>query len=136
MSASSIVALRAAMRAAIAGDAAIVASLGGAKIYDEAPRSIAPPYVLFSDTQARDWSSDLSPGAEQFLVISIVSTHRGAAEGLGVAQQLVTLLDQAPLALQDHRLIDLRYVSMETRREQQGRFARVNLRFRAVTEAI
>ena len=30
--------------------------------------------------------------------------------------------------------IDLRFLSMETRREQNGRFARVNLRFRATTE--
>lgn len=136
MSASPVLALRAAMRTHLVGDAALVATLGGAKVFDEAPRDAAPPYVLFADAQARDWSSDLSRGAEQFFVISIFSTHRGAAEALSIAERLVALLNEAPLVLTDHRLIDLRFLAMEPRRETQGRFARVDLRFRATTESI
>lgn len=135
MSASPVLALRVALRAALVGDAALVAMLGGQKVYDDAPNDAAPPYVLFADTQSRDWSSDLSRGAEHFFVLSVVSTHRGVAEALSIADRLVALLDEAALTLQDHRLVDLRVLAMETRREQQGRFARVDLRFRAVTEA-
>lgn len=136
MSASPVVALRKAILAHLAGDAALVGALGGANVYDEAPRNVEPPYVLFADAQMRDWSTTLSRGAEQFLALSAISTQRGAREGLDIAQRIVDLLDEAPLALDGHDLVDLRFLTIETRREQNGRLARVNLRFRATTERV
>jgi len=133
MSASPVVALRKAIRAHLLADAGFAAALGE-KLYDEAPRGAEPPYALFADAQSRDWSADLSRGAEQFLVIGVTSTMRGLSEALELAQRIADLLEEAPLTLQDHQLVDLRFLSMETRREQSGRFARVNLRFRATTE--
>jgi hypothetical protein len=133
MSASPVVALRKAIRAYLLADSGFAAALGD-KLYDEAPRGVEPPYALFADAQLRDWSGDLSPGAEQFFTIGVTSTMRGLFEALELAQRIVGLLNEAPLKLQDHRLIDLRFQSMETRRDQNGRFARVNLRFRATTE--
>ncbi|MFO1104372.1 MAG: DUF3168 domain-containing protein [Methylocystis sp.] len=133
MSASPVVALRKAIRAFLLADSGFAAALGD-KLYDEAPRGVEPPYVLFADVQLRDWSADLSPGAEQFFTLGVTSTMRGLSEALELAQRIVGLLNEAPLNLQDHRLIDLRFQSMETRRDQNGRFARVNLRFRATTE--
>lgn len=134
MSASPVVSLRKAIRSRLIADAALVAALGEQKIYEEAPRGIMPPYVLFSDTQMRDWSGALSRGAEQFLTLSIVTTQRGLSAALGLAQQIVTLLDEAPLSLERHDLVDLRFVSLDTKRDQSGRFARVSLLFRATTE--
>jgi hypothetical protein len=133
MSASPVVALRKAIRAHLFADSGFTAVLSD-KLYDEAPRGMEPPYALFADAQWRDWSADLSPGAEQFFTIGVTSTMRGLSEALELAQRIVGLLNEAPLFLQDHRLIDLRFQSMETRRDQNGRFARVNLRFRATTE--
>lgn len=133
MSASPVVALRKAIRAFLLADSGFAAALGD-KLYDEAPRGVEPPYALFADVQLRDWSADLSPGAEQFFTLGVTSTMRGLSEALELAQRIVGLLNEAPLNLQDHRLIDLRFQSMETRRDQNGRFARVNLRFRATTE--
>jgi len=134
MSASPIIALRMAMLARLVADAALVAALGGEKIFDEAPRNAEPPYVLFAEAQMRDWSAQLMRGAEQFLTLSVISTQRGVREALDIAQMIVGLLDEAPLALVGHTLIDLRFLAIETKREQNGRFARVNLRFRATTE--
>lgn len=133
MSASPVVALRKAIRAFLLADSGFAAALGD-KLYDEAPRGVEPPYALFADVQLRDWSADLSPGAEQFFTLGVTSTMRGLSQALELAQRIVGLLNEAPLNLQDHRLIDLRFQSMETRRDQNGRFARVNLRFRATTE--
>jgi hypothetical protein len=133
MSASPVVALRKAIRAYLLADAGFAAALGE-KLYDEAPRGIEPPYALFADAQLRDWSGDLSSGAEQFFTIGVASTMRGLSEALELAQRIAGLLNEAPLVLQEHRLIDLRFQSMETRRDQNGRIARVNLRFRATTE--
>jgi hypothetical protein len=136
MSASPVLALRKAMLASLSAEPDLTSLLGGPKIFDEAPRSAEPPYVIFADAQLRDWSSQLSTGAEQFVVISIYSTQRGVREAIDIGQRIVDLLNEAPLALQGHRLIDLRFLAMETRREQNGRFARVNLRFRATTETV
>jgi hypothetical protein len=134
MSASAIIALRKAIRARLLGDAALVGALGGSKVFDEAPRSADPPYALFAETQLRDLSADLSRGAEQFFTLAVVSTARGLSGAPEISHRLITLLDEAPLALEGHALVDLRFVSLETRRDPGGRFARVNLRFRAATE--
>lgn len=136
MSASPVVALRKAILAHLAGDAALAGALGGAKVYDEAPRDVEPPYVLFADAQMRDWSTTSSRGAEQFLALSAISTQRGSRQALDIAQRIVDLLDEAPLVLDGHDLVDLRFLTIETRREQNGRLARVNLRFRATTERV
>jgi len=136
MSLSPIIVLRKAMRARLAADAPLVAALGGAKIYDEAPRGADPPYILFADTRLRDWSTAEARGAEQFITLSVVSVQRGAAEALAIGERIVALLDEAPLLLDGHHLVDLRHQGSETRREQNGRFARVDLRFRATTEVL
>jgi hypothetical protein len=133
MSVSPVVALRKAIRAYLLADAGFAAAFGQ-KLYDEAPHGTEPPYALFGEAQLRDWSADLSPGAEQLFTIGVTSTTRGLSEALELAQRIADLIDESPLNLQDHRLIDLRFLSMETRRDQNGRFARVNLRFRATTE--
>jgi hypothetical protein len=134
--ASPVVALRKALLTRLSGDAPLLALLGGAKIYDEAPRAAEPPYVLFAEVQARDWSTSDSRGCEQILALSAISTQRGLREALDIAQRVVELLDEVPLVLQDHHLVDLRHIATETKREQNGRFARASTRFRATTETI
>lgn len=134
MSGSPILALRKAIIARLVANATLVDALGGAKIYDEAPRGAETPYALFTDAQMRDWSAQSSRGAEQYLTLAVVTTQRGISGALGVAQQIINLLDEAPLTLVGHALVDLRFVSLETKRDQNGRFARVVMTFRAVTE--
>lgn len=134
MSASPVIALRQAIRAHLLADAALVSTLGGPKIYEEAPRGAETPYALFMDAQMRDWSGALSRGAEQLFAISVASTQRGLGTALDVAQRIANLLDEASLALEGHTLVDLRFVSMDTKRDASGRFARVTILFRATTE--
>jgi hypothetical protein len=134
MTASPVVALRKAIRARLLMDGALVAALGGARIYEEAPRGAETPYVLFTDAEMRDWSTTLSRGSEHFLTLAVISTERGLGPALDVAQQIVDLLDSAALTLDDHELIDLRFASLNTKRDASGRFARVAMLFRATTE--
>jgi hypothetical protein len=136
MSASPIIALRKAIIACLLSDARLTTMLNGQKVFDEAVRASEAPYVAFAEAQMRDWSAQLSRGAEQFLILSIYSTQRGVREALDIGQRIVDLLDEAPLALEGHSLVDLRFLAMESKREQNGRFARVNLRFRAITEVV
>jgi hypothetical protein len=135
MSSSPVLALRRALRAALAADAPLVAMLGGANIYDEAPPGAPAPRVAFGDAQQRDWSALLSRGAEQIVVLSVWSGARGTREALDIADRIIAVLDEASLTLAGHELVDLRFVTLATRREQNGRFARVDIRFRASTES-
>jgi hypothetical protein len=134
VTASPVLSLREAIGKRLVADAALVGALGGPKVYDEAPRGATPPYVLFADAQMRDWSGAASRGAEQFSTLAVVTTQRGLGIALGVAQQIVGLLDEAALSLEGHALVDLRFVSLDAKRDQSGRFARVSLIFRATTE--
>ncbi len=134
MSASPVTILRRAIRAALLADATVVAMLGGAKVYDEAPPGAQPPYIVFADAQWRDWSTTLSRGAEQIFVLTGWSAQRGTREAHDIAGRVVELLDEAPLALAGATLIDLRFLELEAKRDGAGRFARVNIRFRATLE--
>ena len=136
MSASPVIALRKAVRAVLLADAALLAALGGPSVYDEAPREAGPPYIAYGDSLARDWSTASDRGAEQFLVVEVWSVQRGLREALDLAARVTALLDDQALALEGHRLVNLRLVAMETRRELNGRFVRASMRFRAVTEAV
>ena len=133
---SSVLALRRAIRSALLEDSALTQLLGGAHVFDEAPPGAPTPRIAFSDMQSRDWSAQGVPGAEQLLVLTVWSGVRGARAALDIADRIVALLDEAPLELAGHRLIDLRFVALATRREQNGRYARADIRFRATTEAI
>ncbi len=134
MPVSPAIALRKALLSYLATQAPILSGLGGARVYDEVPRGVQPPYLLLGDVQMRDWSTSLSRGAEHFLTLSVLSSSHGVREALDIAQRLIDALDEAPLTLQGHALIDLRFLALETKRTQDGRFARASLRFRAATE--
>ena len=132
---SPVVALRRAIRAALLADPTLTGLLGGPRVYDEAPPGAPSPRIAFADVQSRDWSAQASRGAEQVLALSVWSDARGTREALDIADRVVALLDEAQLTLTGHRLIDLRFVALATRREQNGRYARADIRFRATTEA-
>lgn len=134
MKSSPVIALRRAVRARLLGDDALIAALGGPRIYEEAPRGAETPYAVFAEAEMRDWSTTLSPGAEQFFTVAVISTERGLGLALSVAQEIVNLLDDASLTLEGHALVDLRFVSMNTKRDASRRFARAAALFRATTE--
>lgn len=136
MSASPVTILRRAIRSVLLADTTLVSLLGGAKVYDDTPSGTPAPYVVFADTQWRDWSATLSRGAEQVFVLSVWSTQRGVREALDIGERIVELLDEAPLILAGANLVDLRFMQLETKRDGTGRFARANIRFRATTEAL
>lgn len=133
MSLSPIVALRQGMRQRLLSDATLSAFLGG-RVHDVAPRGAAAPWIAFGETKLRDWSTSSGRGADILLDIDVVSDQPGAREALQLAEQVARLLDDAPLALDEWRLVRLALVATDARRSDQSRFARVALRFRALIE--
>jgi len=134
MSLSPILALRKAIRTTIETAPQLQALLKNRTVFDEAPSGLDPPYSYFGETQLRDWSVDEAHGAEQIITLSVVTLHNGISIAVNIGQWIVETLNHAPLILDGHALVDISFISMETRREQNGRLSKVNLRFRVMTE--
>jgi hypothetical protein len=128
------VALRAAIHDALVADGALVALLGGAKIYDAPPRTTAFPYVSLGETRLAETSSE--GDVEHQLTLHAYSRQGGHKEAHMIAGALLSALDDAPLALADHRLVNLRFAVADIRREADGRTYHALVRFRAVTAPV
>ena len=128
------VALRAAVHDALNADAALVALLGGAKVYDEPPASTAFPFVTIGEARVANFSAGDAPGEEHHLTLHGWSRQGGHREADMIAGALLAALDDAALALAGHRLVNLRFAVADVRREADGRTYHALVRFRAVTE--
>lgn len=130
------VALRAAIHDALTADSALAALLNGPKIYDDPPTSTPFPYVALGEARVTDYSTGSERGEEHQLTLHAWSRQGGHREAHTIAGALLQALDDAPLALDDHRLINLRFALADIRREADGRTYHALVRFRAVTEPV
>ena len=136
MSTAASAALRAAVHDALIADAALNTLLGGAKVYDEPPRAAAFPYVTLGETRINDYSTGDGPGEEHQLTLHAWSRQGGHREAHMITGALLQALDDAPLTLTDHTLVNLRFAVADVRREADGRTYHALVRFRAVTEPV
>ena len=136
MSIPAAAALRAAVHDALTADAALTSLLGGPKVYDEPPRSAEFPYVTLGEARVSDFSTGAEEAAEHALTLHAWSRQGGHNEAHLIAGALLQALDDTPLALADHRLINLRFAVADVRRERDGRTYHALVRFRAVTEPV
>jgi hypothetical protein len=134
---SPVLALRRAIIDVASGDAELRTLMGGAlRLYDEPPRGVEPVYALFGDVTAEDWSTDLDRGHAQSVDLVIWSEKGGARTALMVADRFFAILDDAPLTLDGHRLVNLRVTELASIRDKDSGLARVTLSLRAVTEVV
>ena len=131
---SAAAALRAAIHDALVADTSLTALLGGARVYDEPPATPAFPYVTLGETRVQDISVADGPTQEHRLTLHAWSRQGGQREAHMIAGALLQALDDAPLTLAEHRLVNLRFSLADIRREADGRTYHALVRFRAVTE--
>ena len=130
------VSLRAAVHEALAGNSQLVSVLGGPKIYDEPPRAAAFPYVTLGEARIADFSTGSERGEEHQLTLHAWSRQGGHKEAHVIAGALLQALDDAPLTLADHSLVNFRFSVADVRREADGRTYHARVAFRAVTEPL
>jgi hypothetical protein len=123
-----------AIHAALAGDAALVALLGEARVHDHAPPDVAFPYVTFGRTSVYDWSTGTESGTEQLLTLHVWSKGKGKKEVHALMDAISTRLNDAALALEGHDLVNLRLEFSEILFDEDQSVHHGLLRFRAVTE--
>ena len=131
---SAALALRAAVRSRLSGDAALASLLGGIKIYDDVPANAGAPYVVLADIESREAGSSVDEGEEHRFTLNVWSREGGLSQALNAAAQVASSLDGADLALTGHRLANLRWLATDARRASDGRHRLASLRFRALTE--
>lgn len=119
---------------ALVADAALVALLGGERIYDDVPRGAAYPYVTFGPSTTRDWSTGTETGSEHLVTLRVWSKAGGEKEVHLVLEALRTALHEASLTLAGHRLVSLRHETSDAMRGADGETYQGVARFRAVTE--
>jgi hypothetical protein len=127
-------ALQAAVFETLVGDAPLAALLGGAKIFDGAPRNAEAPYVHLGEVVARDWSTATEAGTEISFAVVVWSRAPGRSEGLSIAERVVALLHDAALTPVGFHLVNLRHATTETARVETPEGRRTVVRFRAVVE--
>ncbi|MBN8915913.1 MAG: DUF3168 domain-containing protein [Rhizobiales bacterium] len=133
---SPALALRAAIHATLVTDAALVALLGAPRIHDVPPGDADFPFVTLGEAVVADWSTATEAGTEQALTLHVFSRSGGRAEAFAIAARLQAVLHDVALALEGHRLANLRATTAEVRRESDGRTFHALVRFRAVTEPV
>jgi Protein of unknown function (DUF3168) len=127
-------ALRAAIHTALNANAALTAVLGGARVYDEPPPSPVFPYVTLGEARVADYSAGSERGEEHQLTLHGWSRQGGHREAHLVTGAIMDALDDAPLSLPGHHLVNFRFALADVRREPDGRTYHALIRFRAVTE--
>lgn len=117
-------------------DGGLVAALGGERIYDAVPKNAVFPYVTIGEARALDWSTATEDGTEHLVALDVWSRARGRREAVDLANRIALLIDDQPLVLTGHRLVNLRVERIDTRRLRDGRTFRAALSLRAVTEPV
>lgn len=136
MTASSpLLALRAALLTHLAGDAALVALMGGRlRLYDEPPRGVAPVYALFGPSEVSDDSVDGARRHRHAFALTVFAKPGSARSALEAAERIALSLDDADLSPSGHALVLLRLKSLTGLRDERTGEARATLSFEAVTE--
>ena len=137
---SPIQALRTAIRARLAADAALLALLRAPKIYDDPPRDAALPHVSFGVAEARENGTSSDEGHSTDLSLVVTARENGSAEALAVADAVSASLRALPSALTGHRLVNLIIRTVEPQAVKSGsrigETYRVLIRMRAITEVL
>jgi len=126
--------LRASVFGALKHDSALNTILGGARVYDDVPRNPAFPFVTLGEARINGASGDDGETEEHQLTLHAWSRQGGHREAHLIAGAILNVLDDAPLVLDAHRLVNLRFALADVRRENDGRTYHAIIRFRAITE--
>lgn len=129
-------ALRKAVRELLIADAALVAALGGQRVWDEPPRGAPRPCIVFTRSIVRDWSTMTEGGEEHMLIMDVWSQEPAMREALAIARLAAALLHHAEPAIPGARVALMRVIDVESARAEGERLARARLRLRALIEPL
>lgn len=126
-------ALQRAVYQRISGDTDVAALTGG-HVYDALPSGPLPDlYVTLGAERVRDASDQGAAGAWHDLTVAVVTAAAGFQGAKDVAAAISDTLHDADMALSRGRLVSMRFLKAQARRERGG-LRRIDLTFRARVE--
>ncbi|MEA1834025.1 DUF3168 domain-containing protein [Methylobacterium durans] len=135
MSASPLLAIRAAILARLSADATLIGLMGGRlRLHDEPPRGAAPVYAMFGDAEIRDASVDGAARHAHSHALVVFAKPGSARTGLDAAARIAALLSEGGLAPAGHALVTYRVAALRATRDEASGEARCTLTLEAVTE--
>ncbi len=118
----------------LAADADLLALLGAARIYDDVPEDATFPFLTIGEVTERDNGTFTETATEHTFTIHAWSRAGGRKEVKDMAHLTIAALNDALIALEDHRLVNLRFETSRALRDPDGRTYHAIVQFRAVTE--
>ncbi len=134
--ASSAWELQKAVYAALTSDAALTSLLGGARVYDDVPRGVEPPYITFGQSTVRDWSTGTDPGHEHLFTLHVWTRVNGERLVHQIMSAVRDRLHDGALTVSGFRLVNMRHEFSDSTREPDGETIHGVVRYRAVTEPV
>lgn len=113
-----------------------VTALVGQRVYDKPPPAPVFPYVSIGPEDSVPSRADCYDGNEVTLQLDAWSRAVGFGETKRIAEAMRAALDDAPLTLAGHRLVDLYTESTRVLRDPDGETSHVALSVRALTEPV
>jgi hypothetical protein len=126
-------ALLAAIHDALLGDASLQA-LVAERIYDDPPADVVFPYITLGRIECGPADAAARDAIEHVITLHAWSRYGGRAETLDIIAALRGALHNAPLSLEDHKLVLLLASFADVFRSGDGRTTHGVLRLRAITE--
>ena len=127
--------LQSAIFAELGGDAALVAALGGERIFAPVPVDAPFPYIGYGRTGVYDWSTGAEKDTEQLFTLHIWSKAKGEAETVTIMDLTRARLADKVLALDDRQSVELKLEFAEARYDEDLAVHHGLLRYRAVATA-
>lgn len=134
--ASPLLAMRAAILAYLATDAALARLMGGTfRLYDEPPRGSSAVYAVFGDAEIRADPVDGAARHAHSLTVIVFAKPGSTRSAVEAAARIGDLLADANLSLAGHALVLLRVQALSAARDPRSGEARATLTLQAVTES-
>jgi hypothetical protein len=133
---SSSIALQTAIRQRLLAEPALVALLGGDKIFDDVPQAEPYPYITFGASIVDALDGTESRIDQHVLSLQVFSRSPGRRQSSEIVERIAHALDNAELPLAGHHLVSLRVTFRELRRDPDGETRRGLVRLRAITEPL
>jgi len=118
----------------LAADADLQTALGGDKIFENVPERSSFPYIVLGRQVVSDWSTATEDGVAIVFFIHIWSRSTDRDECNALQEAVQKTLTGELDAMDDHKLIHLRFQLAETRRDRTNGHLHCVMRFRAVIE--
>ena len=129
-------ALMTAMRLALLARPALLALLQGQHVYEEKPRGAEKTIVAFDGIETRDWSVKDQRAHEHFVTLAVETNARSRKLAQDIVAEIEAALDNQPLTLAGHALVNLRLAFWAVSRARNAETFNATLRFRAATEPL